>query len=287
VIDPVEELNRQDLATLLEQAMRLLPTSTRQAIELSYLADLPPHEVASRLGLTVNAVEVRLHRARHQIRRALYGELRAEAETLGLALDQDIAVGWRETREWCHICGQRRLHGLLEPQPEGRVLLRLRCPDCSPRFCDMFASSQKSAVWPHSFRSAYKHIWKVDFANWRHTLEQGRRLCSQCRTQIVPLQIVRPLDLDFPTPFPDTYRTILICPTCGITGTCSIVDLLVHPDLASFTEARPRWVIGAESVGEYAGEPVIRTCLSDRSSAARLIVIAHRRTLEVLATFPD
>jgi RNA polymerase sigma factor (sigma-70 family) len=285
--DPAEELNHQDLTNLLDHALHLLPTGTRQAIELCYLAELPQREVALRLGLTINTLEVRLHRARQQLRQALCGELRADAEAFGLALDQDVSLGWRETRQWCHLCGQYRLRGLFELQAEGRVHLRLRCPECSPRSCDMFASSQVSVAGLHSFRSAYKHAWKVDFTYWKQALEQGQQLCLRCKKQVVPLQIVRPDELAFDTPYANTYRTILDCPTCGITGTCSIADLLVDPSVSSFIDVHPRWLIGPESVSEYAGQPVIRTSLRDRTSAARLTVLAQRQSLQILATFPE
>jgi hypothetical protein len=229
-----------------------------------------------RLGLTINALEVRLYRARKLLRQALHGELRADAETFGLALDQEASMGWRETRQWCHLCGQRRLRGHFDSQSDGRVHLRLRCPDCSPRSCDMFASSQASVAGFHSFRSAYKHAWKADFTYWRQAVAQGRQVCLHCKNRIVPLQIVRPDELDIVTSFPNTYRTIVDCPTCGITGTCSIADLFVHPTVSRFVEMHPRWVIGPESASEYAGQPVIRTYLCDGSApTARLIGIAN------------
>ena len=85
--DPLEELTRQDLQTLLDRALSYLPSSAREALELRYLAGLPPGEVASRLGLTINALDVRLHRARKHLRHTLNGELRTEAEAFGIALD--------------------------------------------------------------------------------------------------------------------------------------------------------------------------------------------------------
>jgi hypothetical protein len=151
----------------------------------------------------------------------------------------------------------------------------------------MFASSQVSMADSRSFQGAYKHAWQADFAFWWQALARGEHLCLQCKKQLVPLQIVRPDELAFATPFPNIYRTILNCPACGITGTCSITELLTaHPSVVRFAQAHPRWVIGPETVAEYAGHPVIRTCMRDLRSSAELTVMAHRQTLHVVATFP-
>src|SRR5215467_4572759 len=53
MLDLAEELNRQDLAVLLDRAMGYLPVSTRKALELHYLAEMPQREVALRLGMTI------------------------------------------------------------------------------------------------------------------------------------------------------------------------------------------------------------------------------------------
>src|SRR5215469_1576731 len=114
-LDPIEALSRQDLAVLIDRALSALPGTAREVVELCYLLELPQREAALRLGLTLSALEARLHRARVQLRQVLSGPLRADAESLGLALDQELAAGWRETRLWCNICGRRRLQGIFLP----------------------------------------------------------------------------------------------------------------------------------------------------------------------------
>jgi len=71
-LDPAEEWQQQDLETLLERAMSYLPPTTRQALELHYLTEIPQSETARQLGMTINALEVRLHRARRQLRQVAY-----------------------------------------------------------------------------------------------------------------------------------------------------------------------------------------------------------------------
>src|SRR5437667_10071777 len=118
MLDLAEELTRQDLAVLLDRAMGYLPVATRKALELHYLAEMPQREVALQLGMTINALEVKLHRARRQLRQVLHSELRVEAESFGLTLENETAAqGWRETSLWCFVCGRRRLQVIFEPQP--------------------------------------------------------------------------------------------------------------------------------------------------------------------------
>ena len=57
-----------------------------------------------------------------------------DAEALGLALDQEYAQGWRETRLWCTLCGRERLMGVFLPQPDGNTNLHMQCPACEERY---------------------------------------------------------------------------------------------------------------------------------------------------------
>ncbi|QBD79255.1 sigma-70 family RNA polymerase sigma factor [Ktedonosporobacter rubrisoli] len=88
-LDPAEELSQQELPILLGQALDYLPGVTREIVELYYLAGIPQRVIAARLSLTLKALEVRLVRARRQLRHILSNQLRADAEAFGLILDQD------------------------------------------------------------------------------------------------------------------------------------------------------------------------------------------------------
>src|SRR5262249_37454869 len=78
-VEPEEELIRQELAMLLDQALTHLHLGAREPLVLHYIAGLPAGEIAARMGLSTSAVEVRLHRARRALRAVLSGPLRAEA----------------------------------------------------------------------------------------------------------------------------------------------------------------------------------------------------------------
>ncbi len=103
------ELERDDLARLLDRALALLPPATRAVLIGRYVEESPQAEVAARLGLTQGAVEARVQRGKLALRRVLTGELREEAAAHGLIRWDD--EGWQETRIWCPGCGERKLLG--------------------------------------------------------------------------------------------------------------------------------------------------------------------------------
>ncbi len=179
-IDPAEELSRQDLATLLDRAMEHLSPDTRKLLEMCYLAEIPQREAALQLGLTIGALELRLHRARKQLRQVLNGALHADAESFGLALDPMQVQGWRDTRQWCWLCGKHRMIGIFETLPNGRVAMRLRCPACFNRYgYDVIRSGGLvSMEGLSSFRPAIKRLFQKIRERFWIPLTKGA--CFQC-----------------------------------------------------------------------------------------------------------
>ncbi len=112
-LDPEEELTRQELATLLDHALAHVHPAARQPLTLRYIAGLAADEIAERMRISTSAVEVRLHRARRELRHALTGALRDEALAFDLRLPPEVMVqrDRRETRIWCPLCGVRHLGG--------------------------------------------------------------------------------------------------------------------------------------------------------------------------------
>jgi RNA polymerase sigma factor (sigma-70 family) len=99
--DPLTQVERAEVQELLSQALASLPEPTR-ALTLASAA-MSTSELARTFDLSEGAVRVRLHRARQTLRRALSGDLRAEAEALDLTLP--AAPIWTESRIWCPFCG--------------------------------------------------------------------------------------------------------------------------------------------------------------------------------------
>ena len=77
-IDLERDLERGELIALLDRALALLPHDTRDILVAHYVEGLPQAEVAARLGLTENAIAVRLHRGRRALRELLANDLRQD-----------------------------------------------------------------------------------------------------------------------------------------------------------------------------------------------------------------
>ncbi len=106
-VDIEAELERAELAALLDRALATLPADTRGVLALRFVDGCPHAEIAGRLGLSEGAVAMRVQRGKDRLRRVLLSRFRDEALALGL-VDPD-PPGWEQTRIWCPECGARRL----------------------------------------------------------------------------------------------------------------------------------------------------------------------------------
>jgi len=281
-LDPVETLSQQEIEYLLDRALDYLPTQARQLVELCYLEELPQRQVALQLGLTIGALEERLRRARRQLRQVLNGELRQAAEALDVALDADPLWSWRETREWCNECGRHRLRGTFDRAPNNRIMLRMRCPVCSQKHgLDMMNSK---GIVPlddvRSFRPALKRTVRVMVASAMHSLQA--QTCWRCGG---PAQVRITDDMEDFIPDLVQFWFRVDCPTCGPGGMPAGLLVNIHPAMQQFMNRYPRWIMEPGLALEYAGQPALRLQFRDATGNARLTILAHRQTLQVLATF--
>ena len=286
MLDLAEDLNRQDLAVLLDRAMGYLPVSTRKALELHYLAEMPQREVALRLGMTINALEVKLHRARRQLREILSGPLRSDTASFGLALSPEVEPGWRESRLWCPCCGRKLLQGIFVPTPGGDdTSLRMRCPDCSVRDeMDLINTfNVVSFKEMRSFRPAMKRLLQATPHFFTQILTATYQRCPFCNGMAQFRGIEKSL---LPGPFQHHFCLILDCSACGGKIPSAVMLLFQsYPQASQFMTLHERCVIEPELAIEYEGQPAFRVTLTDLLSSARRTMIVHGSTLELLATF--
>lgn len=180
------ELERDELATLLDRALALLPPETRDVLIGRYIEESPYAEIAQRLGLSEGTVAVRLHRGKLALRRVLTTELRLDAAAYGL-----IEAGtsdWRETRVWCPECGGQRL--LIRFQ-SGYEMVSFRCPSCDndpevPR--SSFPLENKHFRYliggltrPRPILNR-THDWVHTY--FRDVLADGRTVCTNCGRRV-------------------------------------------------------------------------------------------------------
>ena len=79
---PDDTVERAQLGRLLERCMQLLPQGNREVMVLRDVLELDTAETAACLGLTEEAVRVRLHRARAAVAAALAERMTDEARSL-------------------------------------------------------------------------------------------------------------------------------------------------------------------------------------------------------------
>lgn len=279
VLDPVEELSQQDLAVLLDHALGYLPNETRKLIELCYFAEMPQREAALHLGMTISALESRLYRARRQLHEVLSGDLRGEAEAFGLAMGGETASGWRETREWCMLCGRHRLRGCFEQSPDGRTILHIRCPGCSNQI-------DNDLVLPRgmrSFRPALKRVltWSATFLE--QGLQRDVQACPRCGA-VGQGEIVGTHELTLaPQHRSQAAEFVFCCPACGNISIYIGNVIWSHPTARQFIAQHPRWVYEPEMLLDYDGQPAIKLVLKDVMSHDCLMLFVHHQTLQILA----
>ncbi|MBA3823303.1 MAG: RNA polymerase sigma factor [Ktedonobacterales bacterium] len=120
--DEIEiDLERHELAELLDRAMELLPPATRTALIAHYIEEQPQALIAHYMGVSEGAVAVRLHRGKLALRRIL-----ARDGEDALPFSSDV-VAWEATALWCPFCGRHHLEGKFDAAHRG---LRLRCSAC-------------------------------------------------------------------------------------------------------------------------------------------------------------
>jgi RNA polymerase sigma-70 factor (ECF subfamily) len=81
---PERELENRELQAVLREAVELLPDPLRAVFCLREIEDLSTEETADALGLTIENVRVRLHRAKRSLRQALDERIGREVRRLYL-----------------------------------------------------------------------------------------------------------------------------------------------------------------------------------------------------------
>lgn len=264
------EIERADLATLLDRAMALLPIDTRAALIEKYIAESSLDEIADRLGLSANAVAVRLHRGKLALRRVLTIDLHEDAIALGLIAENTSE--WQPTRIWCPDCGQQRLIGRLNGAA-GELFLR--CPVCYAQTGeDTNETNGLSNVLDgvKSFKPAYTRMIHWAHAYYRPGLIAGSAPCTTCGRPVRPH-----IDLTGKTP-----RIDASCWICHLKNTQSLNGhALGTPAGQAFWRAHSRIRTLPERHIDLNGHPAIMTTFESITDSARLEVAFELDTFAV------
>jgi RNA polymerase sigma-70 factor (ECF subfamily) len=225
------EIEPRELADLLDRALELLPPDTRAALVQRYVHDLSHAEIAAALGVSEDALAMRLTRGKVVLRRVL-------------APDLGLADPWEPTRSFCRTCGRRRL--LVR---RGRAV-SFTCPACGdgepavvltlgdPTFARLVREARGDASLLR--RSAA-------FVRGHFRGGVGARVpCTACGAEVV----VRPYRRDGDGPNRRGLSTW--CDGCGVEVTASLVSLgappLERPAVVDETEHADAVVVTYEDV---------------------------------------
>ena len=269
--DFVHDLERDELAGLLDRALTLLPGDLRQALIAHYVEELPQQEIADRLGITQGTLAVRLHRGRLRLQRILATDLHDEAAIFGL--DLAAAPSWQETRMWCFHCGQQRLR--VRFHREVNQLL-VHCPTCGP----LIDHQTEVIAGARSYRAALERIISWVDAYYTPAIAEGAARCLGCG-RLAP---VRQGDVGTSPFIANTLPTVHLECTCRAISTCvTPLQALGSPTGQAFRKAHPRLRLAAQTSLDVGGIDAIRLTMASVTDAARLHISIARDTYRVLA----
>jgi RNA polymerase sigma-70 factor (ECF subfamily) len=278
------ELERDELAMLLDRALGLLPVETRSVLIQKYIEDSPHAEIAARLGLSEGGVAMRLQRGKLAFRRIVTNHLRDELLAYGLG--DVVGDGWQPTRIWCPVCGQHRLNGrFVKDRTKGQF--QLQGPSyCSAHgininiTCANFASFTELLGNIKGFKPALSRFMKWTHNYYRNGLAKQLAPCIKCG-QLTPLQ-VGPLE-DIPPLLQAIPAVHARCERCGVTPNESLIGLtLCLPEGQQFWQRHSRIRLLPSRKVELDGRAAFLVSIESVTSSARLDVLSQHDTFEII-----
>ncbi len=281
-MDLTVELERDELARLLDRALALLPPTTRAVLIERYIHESPHHEISERLGLSEDALVQRLYRGKLALRRVIENELNAEAAAYGLvnAREQGELQLEQETRIWCPLCSKYKLTKYDDP---ATACTNFVCPGCW-----QITGVGPTQLWEgvHSPRSILnRQLAHLTDYYWG-AVNRGESRCLVCGS----LATVRALTLqEVPAMFRDKLGdsscggVYIRCNTCGFEDANILPHMTIDvPESQQFWRQHPRmfWLPAREI--DYAGQPAVLSGFQSAVDAARLEIAYHPETLKIL-----
>ena len=273
------ELERRELAGLLDRALGLLPAETRAALLAHHVEETPLAEIAARLGTNVNAVAMRLQRGKLALRRILTDELRQEFGPYEPAAARSGV--WEETRLWCTACGRHRLLGRYH---SGRGELWLRCPACYPDPNQLHIHADLPTILGgvKGYQRAHSRLGAWVDRYYRPHLRAHVVPCVQCGRP-APLRKDRPSYLP-PSPQGNDLGLRHLCDICGRDHWESLDGLLLAtPQGRAFLRRHPRIRTLPSDEVEAQGRLALVTRFDSVASQDHLVMVSDAETFELLA----
>ena len=276
------ELERDELAELLDRALALLPPVTRDILIARFIHEKPQAEVAARLGVSEDVVAQRLRRGKLTLRRVLTTDLRREsAPYLAIAPEPDEPdePEWQETRIWCPFCGR---HRLLCHMDRSTGTFALHCAGHCLALTNVVGQATDPALVggltsPKSILT--RHCLALS-SYYRNGLAERITACPECGG-VAEVRVGIPRDL-----VPDSLlaRGVYVrCPRCGILDSATCYHLTIDtPQAIAFWRRYPRMRPLPIREIEYAGRAALLTGFESVGEAARVEIVSARDTWETL-----
>ena len=276
-VDLEVELDRHELATLLDRALSLLPAETGQLLIEHYIQQSSHNEIAAKLNLKPGTVAVRLQRGKLTLQKLL--QTRLKEESLAFGLIRQEAVNWEETNLWCLNCGQSRLLGRFKKNE----VFALRCPQCDPEPHRIMAGMDLSQPYYanllgtiKTYKPAYTRLLTTLAPLYRQALRSHETACPICRH---PLNVNR----TEPTKYQGSHQFHIHCPACGWASNKTLSGLVMElPEAQRFWREFPRLRILPDQEIEVQGSQAFLTRIQSVTGSAELHVISIGGTFETL-----
>lgn len=276
------DVERGELAALLDRALALLPPLTRTLLVEKYIQEAPQAEIAARRGLSEGAVELRLHRGKQVLRRLLEQDLHAEAAAYGIGSQDASSV--QSTRLWCPFCGQQRLRASLDPT-DGAVAFR--CPACSSLPRENVVSTGQAALvrGVRSHRVILSRQLKALHRTRGDALHTGVGVCLTCGQTGSVHRVAPTRDGHAPRVPAGIYVFCVHCSpaTPPLPWFSRAASALCLPATQRFWREHPRMSLLPDRPLTYQGEPAVLTRYRSVASQATLAIISGRDTFDILS----
>jgi RNA polymerase sigma-70 factor (ECF subfamily) len=279
------ELERSELVELLDRALGLLPLETRAVLIQRYVDDSPYAEIAARLGLSEDAVAMRISRGKLALRRVLTTTLADDATAFGLV--DPSAVAWRTTHIWCPLCGCHLLQGQIDP---AAGLLGLRCPRCNQSDSPLVSSGPAEPLPVKTYKPALARLLAWIHEYYQAQASVGAVRCLRCGRR-VPLRFgAAPAALRIgnpPRPLANMRGIYAWCESCefaaGLEAWWSLT--LSLPEVRAYWRQHPRMRALPQREVEHQGYGALVTGFESVTANARIEVIASKTTFAVLGFY--
>lgn len=277
------DLERDELAHLLDRALALLPPATRAVLIERYIRESPHAEIAERFGMSEDALVQRLYRGKLALRRVIERNLHEEAAACDLVdprVEDEDASCKEPTRIWCPMCNQHRLVKYYESST-GRT--SFVCPGCW-----QIASLPMSEVWAglHNPKAILNRCLVYLSKFYWNAINHGAAICFACGQQTVP-RVFSPHSVPEAFSLSHTklgYHGIYMrCERCKNEDLNILPHLTIDvPEAQQFWRRHPRMLWIPEREINYAGQPALLSGFQSARDSARLDIIYQPETLKIL-----